>query len=143
MPTPMTPEQIHRRMANVRREDTDIERALRSALHKRGYRFRKNVRGLPGSPDIVFAGARLAVFVDGDFWHGWRFDEATTRLKPFWAQKVKTNIQRDIRNGQDLEALGWRVVRIWEHDVKKRLPDMVDLLEEILRGGSIPPRQMR
>ena len=66
----LTCEQRERCMSTVRNRDTDIERAVRSELHKRGYRFRKHVRALPGTPDIVFVRDRVAVFVDGDFWHG-------------------------------------------------------------------------
>lgn len=139
----LTPEQIRRRMANVRQKDTDIETALRSALHRRGLRFRKNVKGLPGSPDIVFARARLVVFVDGDFWHGWKFDEATSKLKPFWRDKVAANIRRDQRNVAELEELGWRVVRVWEHDVKRRLDTVVSSIESALRGEPIPPRVLK
>lgn len=136
----MTPEQIKRRMANVRRQDTDIELALRSALHRRGHRFRKNVKGLPGSPDIVFPGKKLAVFVDGDFWHGWRFESKKGKLKPFWRDKVERNIVRDVRNTTDLEALGWRVLRVWEHDVKRDLDSVVALVEAVMAGSAIPAR---
>ncbi|GAA5533800.1 very short patch repair endonuclease [Deinococcus aluminii] len=138
----MTPDQIRKRMANVRREDTDIELALRSALHRKGYRFRKNVKALPGSPDIVFPSKKLAVFVDGDFWHGWRFEERKSKLKPFWREKVERNIARDTQNAADLEALGWRVLRVWEHDVERRLDIVLELLERVLAGADIPIRKM-
>jgi DNA mismatch endonuclease, patch repair protein len=138
----LTPEQIRARMANVRRSDTDIELALRSALHRRGWRFRKTVKSLPGSPDIVFPSRRVVVFVDGDFWHGWRFEEKKHGLKPFWREKVETNIARDARNDALLEALGWRVVHVWEHDVKKRLEFVVDLVERVLAGEAPPEREM-
>lgn len=113
-------------MGRVRQRDTAPELALRSALHRRGLRFRKNVRGLPGSPDIVFARAKLAVFVDGDFWHGRDFDGWKDKLQPFWRAKIERNIERDARNVADLEALGWRVLRVWEKDVKRRLDEVVD-----------------
>ena len=106
-------------MGRVRQKDTAPELALRSALHRRGMRFRKNVKGLPGSPDIVFSGPRLAVFVDGDFWHGRDFDVWKEKLQPFWRAKIERNIERDAQNVQDLETLGWRVVRVWEKEIKK------------------------
>jgi DNA mismatch endonuclease, patch repair protein len=121
----MTSLDIHTRMANVRLKDTDIEIILRSALHKRGLRFRKNLRGIPGSPDIVFTKRKLVVFVDGDFWHGWRFEEKKDKLKPFWRAKVEANIARDLRNNADLENSGWKVLRFWEHDIKKNLEVVV------------------
>ncbi|PYE52978.1 T/G mismatch-specific endonuclease [Deinococcus yavapaiensis KR-236] len=130
--TPMTREQIAARMANVRRADTGIEVTLRSALHRRGLRFRKNVKGLPGSPDIVFPRRKVAVFVDGDFWHGWRFEERGHKLKPFWREKVERNMERDRCNVADLQALGWRVLRVWEHEVEERLDDVVERVLRLL-----------
>ncbi|GAA5513094.1 very short patch repair protein [Deinococcus carri] len=111
-------------MGRVRQRDTAPELALRSALHRRGLRFRKNVKGLPGSPDIVFIRAKVAVFVDGDFWHGRDFDGWKDKLQPFWRAKIERNIQRDAQNVANLEALGWRVLRVWEKDIKKRLDEV-------------------
>ncbi|AFZ67171.1 DNA mismatch endonuclease Vsr [Deinococcus peraridilitoris DSM 19664] len=128
----MSREQIRDRMANVRRSDTDIELALRSALHRRGLRFRKNVKGLPGSPDVVFPKCKVAVFVDGDFWHGWRFEERGHRLKPFWRAKVEQNMARDRRDVAALEVLGWRVLRVWEHEIRKELDDVVERVVQLV-----------
>jgi DNA mismatch endonuclease, patch repair protein len=138
----MTPEEIKIRMSKVRQKDTGIELALRSALHRRGLRYRKNVKSLPGSPDIVFPKYRLVVFVDGDFWHGWKFAERSDRLKPFWREKVARNIERDERDSKRLEEMGWRVLRVWEHDVKRRLPEVVATVEAVLQGQPLPPRQI-
>lgn len=121
-------------MGRVRQRDTAPELALRSALHRRGLRFRKNVKGLPGSPDIVFTRARLAVFVDGNFWHGHDFDAWKDRLQPFWRAKIERNIERDAQNVADLEALGWQVLRVWEKDIKKGLDDVVDTVYGRLRA---------
>src|SRR6476469_9829315 len=87
----LTPAQRRRCMSSVRTKDTDIEQAVRSALHRRGLRFRKHVRDLPGRPDIVFSRARVAVFVDGDFWHGYDFDTWRGGLSEFWRNKIETN----------------------------------------------------
>lgn len=133
----MTSEQIRKKMANVKQKDTNIELKLRSALHRRGLRFRKNVRGLPGSPDIVFTRRKLAVFVDGDFWHGWMFEKKKDGLKPFWREKIEQNIARDKRNVADLEALGWTVLRVWEHDVKKCLELVVEHIVERLVASPV------
>lgn len=126
MPDRLTKEQRSALMGRVRQKDTAPELALRSALHRRGLRFRKNVRGLPGSPDVVFPVAKVAVFVDGDFWHGRDFAAWSAKLQPFWKAKIERNIERDRGNVADLEALGWQVLRVWEKDVKKRLPDVVE-----------------
>ena len=106
-------------MRKVRRQDTGPELALRSVLHRRGLRFRKHVKTLPGSPDVVFPGAKVAVFVDGDFWHGRDFDGWKDKLQPFWRAKIERNIERDAQNVANLRAAGWTVVRVWEKDIKK------------------------
>lgn len=87
-------------------------------------RFRKNVKSLPGIPDIVFSGQRVAVFCDGDFWHGRRWDEQKLKLArgnnaAYWLSKIESNIQRDLRNTELLEAAGWKVIRVWETDIKR------------------------
>ncbi|WP_237724903.1 very short patch repair endonuclease [Deinococcus alpinitundrae] len=129
----LTKEQRSALMGRVRQKDTAPELALRSALHRRGLRFRKNVKGLPGSPDIVFVKAKLAVFVDGDFWHGRDFDTWKEKLQPFWRAKIERNIERDARNVEDLEALGWRVVRVWEKEIKKEKDSVVDKVAGALK----------
>ena len=117
-------------MSSVRTKDTDLERAVRSRLHRRGLRFRKHVKGLPGSPDIVFTRAKLAVFVDGDFWHGWKFEEKKDRYKPYWKQKIADNIARDERNFVALRETGWTVIRVWQHEIKKDLNEVVERIAE-------------
>lgn len=101
------------------RADSSVERAVRSELHRRGLRFRKHlapVRGLRCRPDVVFTRARVAVFVDGCFWH--RCPEHGTSPKansPYWKAKLDGNVARDRRNTQALEEAGWTVLRFWEH----------------------------
>jgi len=112
-------------MSRVKGKDTGLERAVRSALHKRGYRFRKHVRGLPGKPDIVFVKARLVVFLDGDFWHGYRFPQWEKTLAKFWRDKIGETRKRDQRNFAKLRRMGWRVMRIWEHSIEKDLDEVV------------------
>jgi DNA mismatch endonuclease, patch repair protein len=104
--------------------DTRCERLLRSECWKKGLRFRKNVRALPGRPDIVFLGAHVAVFCDGDFWHGrnWLSRRRKLRQGPnasYWVAKIGTNMQRDRRTDKQLRRLGWKVVRLWELDILK------------------------
>ncbi len=121
-------------MANVRSEDTGIELAVRRAVHARGLRFRKNVRGLPGTPDIVFAGPRVVVFVDGDFWHGWRFPAWRHKLAPYWVEKIEGNRRRDRRNFARLRRSGWLVLRVWEHDVLGDIEKVADRIESVVRS---------
>ena len=105
-----------------RRTDTRHERLLRSALWRRGLRFRKHVKALPGKPDIVFHARHLVVFCDGDFWHGRRWRLLARKLKfganaSYWPAKIHTNILRDRHHNRELTRLGWCVIRLWETDI--------------------------
>lgn len=119
MPDHMTPEQRSRAMAHVKLRDGPLERQVQRELRRRGFRFQKHVKSLPGSPDIVFAKKKVAVFVDGDFWHGWRLPAWEHKLSPFWKEKLRTNRKRDRRNFRKLRSLGWRVIRIWQHQLRQ------------------------
>lgn len=135
----MTPAQRSALMAGIRGKDTKPELALRSALHRRSLRFRKHVKTLPGCPDIVFVSAKVVVFVDGDFWHGYRFPAWSHKLSPYWRDKIEGNRRRDRRNFRRLRAAGWTVVRVWEHDVTRNLDtcaDRVVALVTSVRGKS-------
>ncbi len=126
MPDRLTPEQRSAVMSRIRSTDTGIEVAVRSALHKRGLRFRKHVRGLAGRPDVVFSSARVAVFIDGDFWHGYQLSRWKDKLQPYWLDKIERNRSRDRRNFAKLRRSGWRVIRVWEHEIERDLDDVVD-----------------
>lgn len=115
----LTPEQRSYCMSQVKGKDTALEVRVRSELHKRGLRFRKHVRDLPGRPDIVFSKARVAVFIDGDFWHGYRFSSWQHKVADFWKKKIAGNCERDARNRRRLRAMGWTVVRLWQHHLEK------------------------
>ncbi len=117
----MTPEQRRMTMSRIRGRDTKVELAVRKELHSRGYRFRVNAAWLAGKPDVVFTKVRLAIFIDGDFWHGWKFDQWSHKLAPYWREKIAGNRARDLRHMARLRREGWTVMRIWEHDVKKSL----------------------
>lgn len=114
-----------RMMAAVRGKDSKAELALRRALHARGLRYRLHARDVPGHPDLVIRSRRLAVFVDGDMWHG---NEHHRRGLPsladlfptrtdWWVAKIERNMQRDREVNARLAADGWTVIRIWESDV--------------------------
>ena len=125
-------------MRAIRRTDTKPEVALRSALHRQGYRFRKYLRldldkGARVRPDIVFPARRVAVFVDGCFWHVCpEHGRAPTVNEWYWAPKLRRNVERDRVADAALTAAGWRVVRIWEH---VPLADAVEAVVTALRGN--------
>ena len=109
---------------------------MRKELHRRGYRFRVNAAWLAGKPDVVFTKIRLAIFIDGDFWHGWKFDEWSHKLAPYWHEKISGNKARDLRRAASLRREGWTVMRIWEHDVDKNFERCIAWIEkkiELLR----------
>ncbi len=113
-------------MARVRTRDTAAEVTLRRALWARGRRYRVHAK-LPGRPDVVFPGQRLAVFVDGCFWHGCpEHYTAPATNSPFWRRKLDENAERDRRVDRQLEEQGWRVLRLWEHEVERELDAAVE-----------------
>jgi DNA mismatch endonuclease (patch repair protein) len=121
----LTPEQRFRAMSRVKLKDGSLEMIVRSELHKRGYRFKKHVKTLPGSPDAVFPKEKIAVFIDGDFWHGYRLPEWEHKLKDFWKNKIWENRRRDQKNFRKLRRMGWHVIRIWQHEIKRDLESCV------------------
>jgi len=127
---PLSASQRKLAMSRVRQKDTPIEMLLRSSLHRQGIRFRKNVRDLPGSPDIVIVSARIAIFVDGDFWHGYRFPSWEHKLTPFWREKIRANRKRDSRNFSKLRRQGWIVMRFWGHEVLNDVASCVARIEK-------------
>jgi len=116
-------------MAAVRGRDTKAELSLRRALFALGFRYRVNDAAVFGKPDIAFRTERIAVFVDGDFWHGnaWRvrglksFDEQFRRMQRsvFWRKKISRNVERDTEVNAHLKGAGWLVLRFWESELEK------------------------
>src|SRR5882724_2187104 len=129
----LTPERRSSLMSNVRQKGTDIELLVCRELRTRGYRFRRNVRTLPGSPDLVFSKDKLAVFIDGDFWHGFRYPCWRHKVQPFWRNKIETNRKRDLRNFRILRRGGWRVVRIWQHQIKADIDGCLQRIVDMLQ----------
>jgi len=128
----LTPERRSRLMSSVRQRGTDIELLVAGELRQRGYRFRRNVRALAGSPDFVFAKQKVAVFVDGDFWHGFRYPSWQHKIQPFWRNKIETNRRRDQRNFRRLRRAGWNVLRIWQHEIETDTASCLDRIVELL-----------
>ena len=104
-------------MSRIKGKDTGLEMRVRSALHKQGFRFRKHVNELPGKPDVVFISPKVAVFIDGDFWHGYRFQSWEQKVSNFWKKKITKNRDRDAKNHRMLHEMGWKVVRLWQHEI--------------------------
>jgi DNA mismatch endonuclease, patch repair protein len=122
----LSPERRSALMAKVRSRDTGPERAVRSLAHRLGYRFRLCQAGLPGRPDLVFAGRGKVVFVHGCFWHchpGCRANRTPATRPEYWHAKLANNVRRDRRNIARLRRLGWGVMVVWECQL--RTPDRV------------------
>jgi DNA mismatch endonuclease, patch repair protein len=117
----LLPEQRSSNMSKIGQKDTSPELKFRSALHKRGLRFRKNVKSLPGTPDIVLPKYRTVIFLHGCFWH--RHDckkgrSVPTSRKDFWLEKFDKNVERDIKTQERIRHLGWNVIVVWECELK-------------------------
>ena len=115
----MSPEKRSAVMARIKGKDTGPERRIAAALTELGLAWESHSRDLPGRPDFVFREEKVAVFVDGDFWHGWRFPMWREKLSEKWEAKIDATRRRDARNHRRLRQMGWKVVRLWEHQVVK------------------------
>ena len=120
----LTKEQRSWNMSRIKGKDTGIEVAVRKRLFSCGYRYRKNDKRLPGKPDIVFPKYKTVVFIHGCFWH-MHSDCKIARIPKsntdFWITKLNHNVEKDQRNRQQLEELGWKVITIWECEIEKNL----------------------
>lgn len=127
-------------MAKVRGKDSRGEMTLRSLLHRKGFRFRKNTRRLPGTPDVLLPKYHAAIFVHGCFWHGHtdcRKGRLPTSRADYWPTKIEANRERDRRKTADLTGLGWRVAVVWGCALatNKATEDTLNMLEKwIMRG---------
>lgn len=124
-------------MSKIRSQNTECEILLRKTLWNLGYRYRKNVKSLPGKPDIVFRKFKLVIFIDGDFWHGFRWENRKPKLISnlgYWIPKIERNIQRDNEQKILLQKQGFKVLRFWEHEIKKQfdlcLKTIVDKIDQ-------------
>lgn len=132
----LTPAQRHRSMQRIKSSDTKPEIMLRKALWHKGIRYRKNMSSLPGKPDIVLTRQKIAIFVDGDFWHARDNKEnpggQVKSNKDYWQKKLARNVERDREVNDELTEAGWLVLRFWESDVKKDLEGCIKNIEEYL-----------
>ncbi|MCC8086246.1 MAG: very short patch repair endonuclease, partial [Clostridium sp.] len=133
---------VHKNMKNIKGQDTSIELILRSALWKRGYRYRKNYKKLVGKPDIVLIKYKIAIFCDSEFWHGKDWDVLKARLDKgsnpqYWIKKITRNMERDDAVNKKLRMLGWSVVRFWGKDIVRNTDECVKIIEEIIFSNII------
>lgn len=129
----LTPKERSARMSLVRGTDTGPELVVRRLAFRMGYRYRKHVRALPGRPDMVFPGRRKVIFVHGCFWHRHRCSLGRmpkSRLE-FWVPKLEANRRRDLRNLRKLRSSGWRVLVVWECQIRD-LPALAARIKEFL-----------
>ena len=125
-------------MASIRGKNTRPELSLRSAMFAAGFRYRLHVRGLPGSPDLVFPKYRAVLFVHGCFWHrhdGCRYTTSPKSNEDFWSLKFEGNASRDARNVALLKEQGWRVAIVWECELKRSVDEAAQAAGEWLRGN--------
>lgn len=137
MPDVLTPEQHRKNMQHIRGKDTTIEVILRKALWARGYRYRKNYKRIPGSPDIVLTKYKIAIFCDGEFFHGKDWEVLKPRLEKsnnseFWIKKISRNLERDDEINKKLLSMGWTVIRFWGNEIKKNTDECIRVIEETI-----------
>ncbi|WBV52839.1 very short patch repair endonuclease [Chryseobacterium gambrini] len=122
-------------MSKIRSKNTQPEILLRKALWSEGIRYRLNLAKLPGKPDIVINKFKLAIFVDGSFWHGYKWDEKKIKIKSnkeYWLNKIERNIERDNENNIALQKAGYTVLRFWDHQVKKDISTCISIIKNFI-----------
>ena len=129
------PSIVSKNMSKIHSKDTSIELLLRKALWHKGYRYRKNYKVLPGSPDIVLTKYKIAIFCDSEFFHGKDCDSLKTRLEKgknpeFWINKIERNRNRDYENDKKLLFLGYTVIHFWGQDIIKHTDVCIQTIEE-------------
>lgn len=137
MPDVLTPKQRHKAMRNIHAKDTSIEMLLRKALWLKGYRYRKNYKELPGKPDIALTKYKIAIFCDGEFFHGKNWEILKPQLargnnSKYWISKISRNRERDDEVNKKLLFLGWTVIRFWGNDIKTNTDECIKVIEETI-----------
>ena len=128
---------VSKNMKSIHSRDTSIELRLRKALWKKGYRYRKNYKKLPGTPDIVLTRYKIAIFCDSEFFHGKDWEFLKLRLErgnnpEYWINKIQRNIQRDLEKDHALQYLGWTVIHFWGKDILSHTDDCIQVIEEAI-----------
>jgi DNA mismatch endonuclease (patch repair protein) len=107
-------------MSKIKGKNTKVELLVFRELRKRGIYFQKHYKRVPGKPDIALPRKKIAIFIDGDFWHGYKYNKMKMRLpKIYWRAKIEANMLRDTINRRKLRKMGWKVLRLWEHEILK------------------------
>jgi DNA mismatch endonuclease (patch repair protein) len=137
--TPASPKTSRVASASSVKSGTKPELLLRSALRGRGLRYRLNYPSLPGRPDIVFVRARVAIFCDGDFWHGRELESRLRKLAAghngfYWTSKICANVERDRRHDLELARAGWLVLRFWESEIRSDTSAAVHVIAEAIHS---------
>lgn len=133
----LTKEQRRKNMQHIRNKDTKIEVILRKALWHEGIRYRKNYKKLPGTPDIAITKYKIAIFCDGEFFHGYDWDEQKPRILKgehgqFWVDKIEKNRMRDEAKDRELELLGWNVIHFWGREIIDNTDACVKAVKDII-----------
>ena len=132
-----TREQISFNMKQVKSKNSGLELILRKILWDRGLRYQKNPQNVYGKPDIVFKGRKVAVFCDGEFWHGFDWKHKQKELKTnrkFWISKIERNMKRDQEVNETLISSGWHVLRFWGREIKKNPQKCAQLIEKVIKN---------
>jgi len=119
-------------MKKIKSDKTTPEILLQKALRKEKTKFRKNYKKLPGVPDIVLLKEKVAIFVDGEFWHGYRWKDKKKKIKAnreYWIPKIERTIKRDKQNNRKLKKEGWKVLRFWQQQLKKDMPKAIEKIK--------------
>ncbi|EFD00132.1 DNA mismatch endonuclease Vsr [Hungatella hathewayi DSM 13479] len=124
-------------MQHIRSNNTKIEEILRKALWNKGYRYRKNFKDLPGKPDIVITKYKIAIFCDGEFFHGKDWEVLKQRLEnsnnsEYWINKISKNMHHDDQVNKELMFMGWTVIRFWGNDIKKNTDECIKVIDEVV-----------
>ncbi len=133
----LTKEQRRKNMQHIKADNTEIEVKLRKALWNKGYRYRKNYKELPGKPDITLTKYKIAIFCDGEFFHGKDWEILKPRLEKsnnseYWISKISRNRQRDDEVNKKLLYMGWTVIRFWGKDILHNTDECVKVIEETI-----------
>lgn len=116
----LTKKQRSYAMSRVKSKNTDIEKIVFGELKRMGVKFSKHGKHLPGNPDAVILSQKTAIFINGDFWHGWQFSRWKNKLpNRYWKDKIQNNRMRDRKSIANLNRMGWKTIVIWEHELKK------------------------
>ncbi len=121
-------------MSKIRSKGTNAELLVFRELRRRGIYFQKHCKRVLGNPDIALIRKKKAIFIDGDFWHGYKFKTQKQRLpKKYWVKKIENNIARDKKVNRELRKNGWHVLRFWEHDIKKNPEKVFKKIVKVLK----------